>query len=73
MAYHQSFRYLETSRCENERILRRTPQDIAEYIIQAAEEVLSGELNEHFPLKVWQTGSGTQSNMNTMKLLRIEP
>ena len=36
----------------------------AEAIIQAATEVAEGKLLEHFPLVVWQTGSGTQSNMN---------
>ena len=35
-----------------------------EWIIKAADEVISGKLDEHFPLVVWQTGSGTQSNMN---------
>ena len=33
-------------------------------IAQAADEVISGKLDEHFPLVVWQTGSGTQTNMN---------
>lgn len=37
---------------------------IGEAIIQAADEVMSGALNDHFPLVVWQTGSGTQTNMN---------
>lgn len=36
----------------------------AEWIIQAADEVISGKLNKHFPLNIWQTGSGTQTNMN---------
>ncbi len=36
----------------------------AEAIIQAATEVAEGKLLEHFPLVIWQTGSGTQSNMN---------
>jgi fumarate hydratase class II len=36
----------------------------AELIVRAAEEVIAGKLNEHFPLRVWQTGSGTQTNMN---------
>lgn len=34
------------------------------YISQAADEVIAGKLDEHFPLVVWQTGSGTQTNMN---------
>ena len=38
-------------------------------IIQAAEEVIEGKLNEHFPLRVWQTGSGTQTNMNLNEVI----
>lgn len=37
---------------------------VADAIIKAAEEVMNGALNDHFPLVVWQTGSGTQTNMN---------
>lgn len=35
----------------------------------AADEVIEGKLNEHFPLAVWQTGSGTQSNMNVNEVI----
>src|SRR5262249_29464075 len=42
----------------------RLPQWKADAIVQAADEAIAGELDEHFPLYVWQTGSGTQSNMN---------
>ncbi len=42
---------------------------IAKLIIAASEEVISGELDEHFPLRVWQTGSGTQSNMNSNEVI----
>ena len=38
-------------------------------ITQAADEVISGKLNEHFPLRVWQTGSGTQTNMNVNEVI----
>ncbi|MBO4251810.1 MAG: class II fumarate hydratase [Clostridia bacterium] len=38
-------------------------------IVKAADEVLNGELDEHFPLVVWQTGSGTQSNMNANEVI----
>ena len=38
-------------------------------IVKAANEVISGKLNEHFPLKVWQTGSGTQTNMNVNEVI----
>ena len=42
---------------------------ISRTIIKAANEVISGKLNEHFPLKVWQTGSGTQTNMNVNEVI----
>jgi fumarate hydratase class II len=42
---------------------------LAAAIITAAEEVASGALDEHFPLKVWQTGSGTQTNMNVNEVI----
>jgi fumarate hydratase, class II len=41
----------------------------AQFIIQATEEVISGKLDDHFPLYVWQTGSGTQSNMNANEVI----
>ena len=41
----------------------------AEAIIHAADEVIAGKLNDHFPLVVWQTGSGTQSNMNSNEVI----
>ncbi len=43
--------------------------DLAENIIKAAEEVIDGTLSAHFPLSVWQTGSGTQSNMNANEVI----
>ena len=42
---------------------------IGEAIIAAAQEVIDGKLNDHFPLSVWQTGSGTQSNMNANEVI----
>ena len=42
---------------------------LGEAIVQAAGEVAEGKLNNHFPLSVWQTGSGTQSNMNTNEVV----
>ncbi len=41
----------------------------SEYIVKAADEVISGALDQHFPLVVWQTGSGTQSNMNANEVI----
>tara|TARA_Y100000992_G_scaffold301165_1_gene271390 strand:- start:200 stop:1588 length:1389 start_codon:yes stop_codon:yes gene_type:complete len=42
---------------------------ISKYIIRAADEVIKGKLDNHFPLKVWQTGSGTQTNMNVNEVI----
>ena len=42
---------------------------ISSTIIKAADEVIKGKHNEHFPLKVWQTGSGTQTNMNVNEVI----
>jgi fumarate hydratase class II len=47
----------------------RLDQSKAQLIIRAAEEVISGKLDAHFPLYVWQTGSGTQSNMNANEVI----
>jgi len=43
--------------------------DIKNFIVKAADEVIDGKLDDHFPLRVWQTGSGTQSNMNTNEVI----
>ncbi|HEU4615217.1 MAG TPA: class II fumarate hydratase [Kofleriaceae bacterium] len=45
------------------------PDDLATLIVQAADEVLAGELDDEFPLSVWQTGSGTQTNMNVNEVI----
>jgi fumarate hydratase class II len=45
------------------------PAAIAGAIVRAAEEVRRGQLDEHFPLVIWQTGSGTQSNMNANEVI----
>jgi len=47
----------------------RLPQWKAELIARVADEVINGELDDHFPLRVWQTGSGTQSNMNVNEVI----
>ena len=44
-------------------------QKISKYIVKAADEVIKGNLDKHFPLKVWQTGSGTQTNMNVNEVI----
>lgn len=45
------------------------PDDKKDLIVQAADEVIEGKLDEHFPLVVWQTGSGTQTNMNANEVI----
>jgi fumarate hydratase class II len=49
--------------------LGKLDKKLAEAIIAAAQEVIDGKLNEHFPLVVWQTGSGTQTNMNANEVI----
>ncbi|MGV0820383.1 class II fumarate hydratase [Martelella sp. AMO21009] len=49
--------------------LDRLPAEIGNAIVEAAQEVIDGKLNDHFPLVVWQTGSGTQSNMNANEVI----
>lgn len=49
--------------------LDKLPRSPCELITQAADEVIGGELNDHFPLRIWQTGSGTQTNMNVNEVI----
>ena len=49
--------------------LGRLDPKISDAIVSAAQEVIDGKLNDHFPLVVWQTGSGTQSNMNANEVI----
>ncbi|HEY9232299.1 MAG TPA: lyase family protein, partial [Blastocatellia bacterium] len=49
--------------------LGKLSEDKARLIAQAADEVIAGRLDEQFPLRVWQTGSGTQTNMNVNEVI----
>ncbi len=49
--------------------LGRLDKTIGETVVKAAQEVIDGKLDGHFPLAVWQTGSGTQSNMNANEVI----
>src|SRR5213593_764179 len=49
--------------------LGKLPGEKAKLIVQACDEVIEGKLDEHFPLRVWQTGSGTQTNMNANEVI----
>ena len=54
---------------ETNMALGRLDTKIGEAIVAAAQEVIDGKLDDHFPLVVWQTGSGTQSNMNANEVI----
>ncbi|GAA1394462.1 class II fumarate hydratase [Luteococcus peritonei] len=49
--------------------LGELPDEVAQLVVRAADEVIAGDLDEHFPLVVFQTGSGTQSNMNANEVI----
>src|SRR6202795_1471899 len=49
--------------------LGKLSADKARLIVRAADEVIAGKLDEHFPLHIWQTGSGTQTNMNANEVI----
>ena len=49
--------------------LGKLPADKARLIVQAADEVIAGKVNDQFPLRIWQTGSGTQTNMNVNEVI----
>jgi fumarate hydratase, class II len=49
--------------------LGKLPADKAKLIGQAADEIIAGKLNDQFPLRIWQTGSGTQTNMNVNEVI----
>src|SRR5215203_5886597 len=49
--------------------LGKLPHNKTQLIVQACDEVIEGKLDDHFPLRVWQTGSGTQTNMNANEVI----
>ena len=51
------------------RDLGKLAAEKADLIVRAADEVIAGKLDSHFPLRIWQTGSGTQSNMNANEVI----
>lgn len=60
---------LKKSAAKTNAALGLLPAEKAEFVLQAADEVIRGELDDHFPLVVWQTGSGTQTNMNSNEVI----
>ncbi len=65
----KSFGILKKACALVNRDLGKLSEDKCKLIIQAADEVIAGKLEDHFPLRVWQTGSGTQSNMNANEVI----
>lgn len=65
----KAFAILKKSAALANQKLGKLDNDKADAIVQAADEVIAGQLDEHFPLVVWQTGSGTQSNMNVNEVI----
>ena len=49
--------------------LGKLKPDLADLVVRAADEVIAGKLDDHFPLRIWQTGSGTQTNMNVNEVI----
>src|SRR5277367_6362794 len=65
----RAFGLLKKAAAEVNRDLKKLPPEKARLIAAAADEVVSGKLDEHFPLRIWQTGSGTQTNMNANEVI----
>jgi fumarate hydratase, class II len=65
----RSFGFLKKAAALVNQDLGKLSADKAKLITYAADEVISGALNDHFPLRIWQTGSGTQTNMNVNEVI----
>jgi fumarate hydratase class II len=65
----RAFGYVKKAAALVNHELGKLDQENCKLIVQACDEVIAGKLDEHFPLVVWQTGSGTQSNMNANEVI----
>ncbi len=65
----RAFGLLKRAAAEVNRDLGLLEAEVADLIVRAADEIIGGGLDDHFPLYVWQTGSGTQSNMNANEVI----
>lgn len=65
----RGFAVLKKAAAQTNAALGELPQDISDIIGKVCDEILEGKLDSHFPLVVWQTGSGTQSNMNVNEVV----
>lgn len=64
-----AFALLKKAAAETNCELGKLSQDKCQYIVRACDEILAGGLTDNFPLVVWQTGSGTQTNMNLNEVI----
>ncbi len=65
----QAFGILKKAAAMTNHELGLMKKEVMDLIVKAADEVISGKLNKQFPLRVWQTGSGTQTNMNVNEVI----
>ena len=65
----RAYGILKLAAARTNRDLGVLDREIADWIVDAGEEVMHGDLAAHFPLRIWQTGSGTQTNMNTNEVI----
>ena len=65
----RAFGVLKQAAAKTNVALKQLEPEVGDLIIAASQEVIRGDLDEHFPLRIWQTGSGTQSNMNTNEVI----
>jgi len=65
----RAFGLLKKAAAEVNRDLKKLSAEKSRVIVQAADEVIAGKLDDHFPLRIWQTGSGTQTNMNANEVI----
>lgn len=64
-----AFGLLKWAAAETNREMNKLPKELADLISSSAKEVAQGAHDDHFPLRVWQTGSGTQTNMNVNEVI----
>lgn len=65
----RAFGILKKAAALTNQSLQKLSAEQADLITRAADEVIAGKLDDHFPLRIWQTGSGTQTNMNTNEVI----
>jgi fumarate hydratase class II len=66
---YRAYGYVKKAAAMVNQSLGKLPKDKADLIVKSADEVIAGKLDKNFPLYVWQTGSGTQSNMNVNEVI----